>query len=441
MNVYVMGVFSLIVAVVLLSTLFSLLRKQDFSSPSSKEYKDSKSMSVLQRIFLGYGTNLNLTKCLALVSLFLFILVGCKDKKVIPPPIVLVESSKVDNVELFGEYVGRLTAFRNVEVRARVDGFIQEMTFEQGKSVTKGDLLYVIDPTVYQAKYEYAKAVLKKSEAEYLKAKRDEARLRPLYKENAVSQLDLDNATAQTEVALANVAMSKATLQEAETELSYTQVRAPISGYISESKVFIGSLVGSKGESLLSEVVQINPMTVDFDMTGLDYLSSKRRNVEFGTTDSTRSWQPTVSISLPDNTTYNHKGLVNFADPQVNPSTGTFSVSADVPNPNRVLLPGQFTQVKLLLDVLENAVVVPRKAVYIEKGGAFIMVVRTDSIVEKRFVQTGVQVNNTMVIDRGLKQGEWIITEGRQKVVPGEKVIPALSTDSLTIDKLRRDDL
>ena len=251
MNVYVMGVFSLIVAVVLLSTLFSLLRKQDFSSPSSKEYKDSKSMSVLQRIFLGYGTNLNLTKHLALVSLFLFILVGCKDKKVIPPPIVLVESSKVDNVELFGEYVGRLTAFRNVEVRARVDGFIQEMTFEQGKSVTKGDLLYVIDPTVYQAKYEYAKAVLKKSEAEYLKAKRDEARLRPLYKENAVSQLDLDNATAQTEVALANVAMSKATLQEAETELSYTQVRAPISGYISESKVFIGSLVGSDRKSVV----------------------------------------------------------------------------------------------------------------------------------------------------------------------------------------------
>ena len=366
-------------------------------------------------------------------------LVGCSDEKVILPPIVQVQVSEIDDIELFGEYVGRLTAFRNVEVRARVDGFIQEMTFAQGKSVTKGDLLYVIDPTVYLAKYEYAKAVLKKSQAEYLKAKRDEARLHLLYKENAVSQLDLDNATAQTEVARANEAMSRATLQEAEAEFSYTKVRAPISGYITESKVFIGSLVGSKGESLLSEVVQIDPITVDFDMTGLDYLSSKRRNVEYGTTDSTRSWQPTVSITLPDNSTYDYNGIVNFANPQVNPSTGTFNVSADIPNPDRVLLPGQFTQVKLLSDVVENAIVVPRKAVYFEEGGAFIMIVRADSVVEQRFVQTGVQVKNRMVIDRGLKEGEWIITEGRQKVTPGVKVIPVLPTDSLTINKLRKE--
>ena len=398
-------------------------------------------MKIRMRNFFKHKGSTNIAKLFAMFCLSLLVLVSCNDKKVLPRPIVQVQLSEIDDVELFGEYVGQLTAFRNVEVRARVDGFIQEMTFEQGKIVTKGDLLYVIDPTVYQAKYEYAKAVLKKSEAEHLKAKRDEARLRPLYRENAASQLDLDNATAQTEVSLANVAMSKATLQEAETELSYTRVRAPISGYITESKVFIGSLVGSKGESLLSEVVQIDPITVDFDMTGLDYLTSKRRNVEFGTTDSTRSWQPTVSITLPDNTIYNHNGVVNFADPQVNPSTGTFNVSADVPNPNRVLLPGQFTQVKLLLDVLEDAVVVPRKAVYIEKGGAFVMVVRADSVAEKRFIQTGVQVNNTMVIDRGLKEGEWIITEGRQKVTPGEKVIPVSSTDSVTIDKLRRSTL
>ncbi len=388
---------------------------------------------------LGHTNKKSVAKHFALSCLFLLALVGCDDNKVIPPPIVQVELSKVDNIELFGEYVGRLTAFRNVEVRARVDGFIQEMTFAQGKTVTKGDLLYVIDPTVYQAKYEYAKAVLKKSQAEYLKTQRDEARLHPLYKENAVSRLDLDNATAQTEVALANVAMSKAGLQEAEAEFSYTKVRAPISGYITESKVFIGSLVGSKGESLLSEVVQIDPITVDFDMTGLDYLSSKRRNVEFGTTDSTRSWQPTVSITLPDNSTYDHKGIVNFANPQVNPSTGTFNVSADIHNPDRVLLPGQFTQVKLLLDVLEDAVVIPRKAVYFEDGGAFVMIVRSDSIVEQRFVQTGVEVKNRMVIDRGLKEGEWIITEGRQKVTPGNKVIPVQATDSLAINKLRKE--
>ncbi len=424
------------VVVKVLFSHFSFLKKQNQKDQQIAKANnfDSIKTSCCRK---ALSTSTIMTIC-GLCSLAI---ISCNDQKELPPPIVQVQLAETDNVELFGNYVGRLTAFRNVEIRARVDGFIEEMTFEQGKAVTKGDLLYVIDPTIYQAKFEYAKAVLKKAEAEYLKAKRDEARLRPLYLENAASQLDLDYAISQTEVGLANVAMSKANLQQAETELSYTRVRAPISGYITESKVFIGSLVGSKGESLLSEVVQTNPITVDFDMTGLDYLSSKRRNVEFGTTDSTRSWQPTISITLPDNTTYSRRGIVNFADPQVNPSTGTFSVSADIPNPNRVLLPGQFTQVKLLTDVIENAVVVPRKSVYIEKGGAFIMVVRRDSIVEKRFIQTGVQVNNTMVIDRGLHEGEWIITEGRQKVIPGEKVIPILVSDSLTINELRKGNL
>ena len=149
---------------------------------------------------------------------------------------------------------------------------------------------------------------------------------------------------------------------QAELELGYTLVRSPLSGHISERNVDLGTLVGPGGKSLLATVVKSDTVLVDFSMTALDYLKSKERNIEIGRQDSTRSWQPNITITLADNTVYPYKGDVDFAEPQVDPQTGTFSVRAEMPNPDRVLLPGQFTRVKLLLDVREGAVTVPQKA-------------------------------------------------------------------------------
>ena len=193
-------------------------------------------------------------------------------------------------------------------------------------------------------------------------------RIRPLYEQNAASQLDLDNAVAAYETAVASVGMSQADLDQAEQELGYTIVRSPISGHISERHVDLGTLVGTGGKSLLATIVKSDTVLVDFSMTALDYLKSKERNVNIGQTDQNRSWQPTVTITLPDNSVYPYKGLVDFAEPQVDPRTGTFSVRAEMPNPEHVLLPGQFTKVKALLDVREQATVVPQKALIIEKG-------------------------------------------------------------------------
>ena len=153
--------------------------------------------------------------------------------------------------------------------------------------------------------------------------------------------------------------------------LGYTTVRSPISGYISERSADIGTLVGPGGQSLLATVVKSDTVRVDFSMTALDYLRSKARNVNLGHKDSTRKWDPYITVTLADDSQYPFRGLVDFADPQVDPRTGTFSVRAEMPNPEHVLLPGQFTKVKLLLDVRENAVVVPSKALVIEKGGAY----------------------------------------------------------------------
>lgn len=243
-----------------------------------------------------------------------------------------------------------------------------------------------------------------------------------MYEQNAASQLDLDNAVAAYETAVASVGMSQADLEQAEQELGYTIVRSPISGHISERLVDLGTLVGSSGKSLLATIVKSDTVQVDFSMTALDYLKSKERNVTFGQKDSTRSWQPTVTVTLPDNSIYKYKGLVDFASPQVNPKTDTFQVRAELPNPEHVLLPGQFTKVKVLLDVREQATVVPQKALIIEKGGAYIFVVRRDSVAEKRFIELGPEFQNDVVVERGLAPGEMIVSEGYHKLTPGIKV-------------------
>ena len=343
-------------------------------------------------------------------------------------PIVAVEPVTTDNVNIYGEYVGRIRAQQFVEVHARVEGYLEQMLFAEGTHVNKGQTLFVIDPKLYRARANRARAQLNKARAQALKAERDLNRIRPLYEQNAASQLDLDNAIAAYESAAADVKVSEADLTQAEMTLGDTTVRSPISGYISERSADIGTLVGPGGQSLLATVVKSDTVRVDFSMTALDYLRSKARNVNLGHKDSTRKWDPYITVTLADDSQYPFRGLVDFADPQVDPRTGTFSVRAEMPNPEHVLLPGQFTKVKLLLDVRENAVVVPSKALVIEKGGAYLFVVRPDSIVEKRFVETGPELGNSIVIERGLVQGEDIVTEGYHKLSHGMKVQPARET-------------
>lgn len=367
-------------------------------------------------------------------------LAGCKHKDKPQLPIVVVEKPSKEDVQIFGEYVGRIRAASYVEIHARVEGYLEKMLFEEGKRVKLGDPLFMINPAQYKARVEKAKAQLKKDEAQAAKARRDVDRLTPLYEQHAASQLDLDNAIASLENAEANIAMSKADLDQAQLELSYTVVTSPLSGYISERYVDIGTLVGPGAKSKLAAVVKSDTVLVDFKMTALDYLRAERRNVKFGEQDTTRSWQPTVSVTLADNSEYPVKGIVDFADPLVDPQTGTFGVRAELANPNQKLLPGQFTRVKLLLDVRERSIVVPRKALSIEKGGAFIYVIRRDNTAEKRFVQTGPEIGNKIVVERGLGENERVVIEGYHKLVPGVEVHPIASGDEKAIQQLREED-
>ena len=376
------------------------------------------------RIRLSRGQWIGVIAGLVVVTVLLVILLRPRPAAVVLP-VVAVEPVTTEDVNIYGDYVGRIRAQQFVEIRARVEGYLEKMLFAEGTYIRKGQTLFVIDPRVYRARVDKAKAQLNKARAQALKAKRDLDRIRPLFEQSAASQLELDNATAAYESAVADVAVGEADLTQAQMTLGYTSVQSPIAGYISERNADIGTLVGPSGKSLLATVVKSDTVRVDFSMTALDYLRSKARNVNLGHRDSTRKWDPYITVTLADGSEYPYRGLVDFADPQVDPQTGTFSVRAEMANPDHILLPGQFTKVKLLLDVREDAVVVPTKALVIEKGGAYIYVVRPDSVVEKRFVETGPEIpDNKMVVERGLSPEERIVVEGYHKLQHGMKVEP-----------------
>ena len=400
-----------------------------------QKIKDLKLSDIKAMTAAARHIKLSAWQWVAVCVVFVLIVGGivwiCIPKPVDPEyPVVAVEPVKTDNVSVYGDYVGRINAQQFVEVRARVEGYLEQMLFDEGTYVEKGQTLFIIDPLLYKANVESARARLNKAKAQALKAERDLNRIKPLYEQNAASQLDLDNAVAAFETSNADVVISEADLTRAEMILGYTSVKSPISGYISERNVDIGTLVGPSGKSLLATVVKTDTVRIDFSMTSLDYLRSKERNVSIGQKDSTHNLDAYVTVTLADGSEYPYKGIVDFADPQVDPQTGTFSVRAEMPNLERELLPGQFTRVKMLLDVRENAVVVPSRALEIEKGGAYVYVVKPDSVVERRFVEIGPEIENNTVIERGLEKNENIVVEGFHKLNHGMKVNPVRSRPS-----------
>ncbi len=365
---------------------------------------------------------------LPLLAMSFFAACRREEPKVVEPIEVVVAPVEQRTVPVYGRYIATLLPSLDVEVRARVSGFLEAMLFNEGSVVKAGDVLYRIDDRPYQANLERVRAQLQRSEAALAKAQRDVARLRPLYEQDAASQLDLDNSIAAQEQGEADVAESQANLVDAELKLEYTEVRAPISGLIGASNVDIGALVGSEGESLLCTIKQIDPMFVQFHMSDLDYLNARRSKQTYlerrKVDTSGRSVEGFVRITLPDKTDYNYLGDISFTDPQVNPNTGTFSVRAVVPNPDRVLLPGQYTRVRLRLDTIRNALVIDEKAIQIEQGGSFAMVAMPDNMVERRFLVLGARMNGSVVVTSGIEQGEQIIVEGIHKVEHDDLIIP-----------------
>ncbi|MDE6379976.1 MAG: efflux RND transporter periplasmic adaptor subunit [Muribaculaceae bacterium] len=351
---------------------------------------------------------------LVVVGLSVWLLVPRRSSGVEMLPEVSVAMVDTARLDVYEEFDGSIRASQSVDVTARVEGILEKMLFREGSYVRKGQTLFIIDPKLYQAQVDRARAQLDRAKALKNKADRDLSRIRPLFTQKAASQLDLDNAEAAVECAEADVEICKVDLLEAQVTLGYTRVAAPISGYISERMVDVGALIGPGGKSLLATIVRSDTVMVDFSMTSLEYFKSKDRNVNLRCADDGECLDrlPSyVTITLADGSEYPYRGLVDFADPVVDTATGTISVRAEMPNPDGCLLPGEKTKVRVLLDVIEGAMTVPAVAVREEEGESYVYVVSADGSVESRPVSVSSRVGKWAVVSKGLAPGEMVATD------------------------------
>jgi membrane fusion protein (multidrug efflux system) len=342
---------------------------------------------------------------------------------------VMVTPAERRDMPLTIDMVGTTLGTQDVPIRARVEGFLESMDFEEGTFVSKGDLLYTIDPQPFQAKLVEAQSGLAAAQTRLAKADADLDRIRPLAEMNAVSQQDLDGAVAQEAAARASVRASEAAVDLAEIELSYTRIIAPIDGLIGISKARPGEFVGrDPNPVVLNTLSDIDPIRVRFSISEREYLVIARTYMESHAADAGAPGQrrsarkQDLQLILADGSVHDHRGGVVAAAQSIDVETGTYTLEAAFPNPTGLILPGQFARVRALYQVLEDAVVIPRQAL-VEMQGLFrVYVVNEQGTVEAREVQKGPESGQDLVIESGLQGGERVIVEGLQRVRPGMTV-------------------
>ncbi|TAM55540.1 MAG: efflux RND transporter periplasmic adaptor subunit [Paraburkholderia sp.] len=357
-------------------------------------------------------------------------LAACGQKPSAPPqqtPEVGVFTVQPSTVPVVTELPGRTSAFLVAQVRARVDGIVQRREFTEGSEVKAGQRLYKIDPAPYQAALNSAKATLAKAQANLATTTAQANRYKVLVAANAVSKQDYDNAVAAQGQAQADVAAGKASVETAQINLGYTDVVAPISGRTGVSQVTPGAYVQASQATLMNTIQQLDPMYVDLTQSSLDGLKL-RRDVQEGRLKTTGPGAAKVTLILEDGRPYPLTGKLQFADVTVDQSTGSVTIRALFPNPNRVLLPGMFVRARIEEGVNEHAMLVPQIGVtHDQKGTPVALVVGPDNKVAPRTLVTSGMQGPNWIVDSGLQPGDRVIVQGTEKVHPGMQVksVPA----------------
>lgn len=342
-----------------------------------------------------------------------------------PPPEVTVASPVTRDVTNYAEFTGRTASIAAVNVRARVVGELQEMHFEPSGPVQEGDLLFVIEPEPYEAAVAAAQADIAQWESELLRARSDLSRVEQAIQTNAVSEQDVDQARADVQRAEANLAGAQAGLTTAEIELSYTQVRSPITGMVSRNFVDVGNLVGAGENTLLTTVVAIQPLYAYFDVSEsvlLGILAESDSTIV--DEPGTRAPAP-VFLGVDTEEGWPHEGVMDYIDNTVDTSTGTIQVRGTFANAQNRLFPGLFARLRIPVGVEESAVLVEETAIGTDLGGKFVLVVGAGDIVELRHVELGaLEDDGLRVVRSGLAANERYIINGLQRARPGLPVTP-----------------
>jgi multidrug efflux system membrane fusion protein len=350
-----------------------------------------------------------------------------------PPPPVSVSQPVVREVIDHDDYEGRIAAVKEVEVRARVRGHLKTVNFQDGQMVKEGELLYEIDPRPYEASLDAAKAQKASADASLELAKVEYARTAQLVKSSAVSETELQVWKAKEGTAAAEVQKALAAIAQAKLDVDFTKVVAPITGKAGRTQVTMGNLVNAGGgETLLTTIVSVDPMYVYFDVDEralLRYREHFRKSMEGGKNangaePSVKDLKIPVQVALEGEENYPHKGVIDFADNRVNPSTGTIQVRGVLPNPEHILDVGMRARVRVPVSDPHKALMITERAVGTDQGRKFVYVVNDQNVAERRDIKLGRLSDGLQVVQDGLKPEDWVIVNGIQRVRDGAKVDP-----------------
>jgi membrane fusion protein (multidrug efflux system) len=351
---------------------------------------------------------------------------GAAGKKEAPagaPPEVYVADVVQRDVPVYMEVVGQTRGSQDVEIRARVEGYLEKVAFTEGSFVHKGQLLYQIDPKPLEAALASAKANLATARARLEKANNDVARLRPLAEQQAVSRQELDNALSAQDAARAQLDAHQAAVDKASLDLGYTRIASPIDGLVGTTQVKAGNLVGRGESTLLTTVSQIDPILFRGGISEAAMLRIARKAAERKAAANARETPP-IELLLADGSTYPHRGRLDAVERAVDPTTGTLAVQFSFPNPDRLLRPGQYGRARFVIEEKKGALLVPQRAVQELQNLYSLAVVGEGNKVELRNVKVGPRVDGLWVIEAGLKPGEKVVVEGLQRLRDGVVVSP-----------------
>jgi RND family efflux transporter MFP subunit len=345
-----------------------------------------------------------------------------------PPPTVTVAHPRAEKLVEWTEFTGRFEATQRVEVRARVQGYLNSIDFRDGQMVDKGDLLFVIDPRPFEVAFDRAKADLASAQAQVKLADLEFQRVEDLVKSPAFSRANYDQRRQEKEAAQASLMAAQAAMANARLDLDYTRITAPIAGRLSDRRVDIGNLVTE--ETLLTTIVSLNPIYFVFDMNEADFLGYQRA-VLSGELPSTRERSTIVKLKLVDEDDWSREGRMNFVDNVVDEATGTVRARAEVLNPDHLIVPGQFGRIEIPGSPEYEAILIPDSAIVTDQSQKLVMTVTDDNKIEPRVIRPGPHELGLRIVRKGLEASDRIVINGLVRVRPGIEVTPEEGTIEL----------